>query len=101
MTGPQPVSATENYSASTFANVPVAYQVNGSAPVQNHRVVTLPGLYRRPYRRRKVPADQYRLPFDFWVHENTDNYALNDSLLLLWTVKPGDQLPALQSLWIG
>ncbi len=82
MTGPQPVSLQlKNYSASTFTNVPVTYRVNGGAPVTEIIASLPPGLYTHTFAAPENLLINTDYTFDFWVHENTDNYALNDSVL--------------------
>ena len=80
--GAQSVSLQiKNYSASTFANVPVYYRVNGGSPVMEIITSLPPGVYTHTFAAPENLVINTDYSFDFWVNEPTDNYNENDSVL--------------------
>ncbi|MGB4843410.1 MAG: S8 family serine peptidase [Ferruginibacter sp.] len=82
ISGPQVVSLNiKNYSGSTFSNVPVSYSVNGGAPVVENIASLAPGITLHTFSLPENLLIDTDYSFDFWVHEPTDTYNDNDSIL--------------------
>ncbi|MEP7255373.1 MAG: S8 family serine peptidase [Ferruginibacter sp.] len=80
--GSQTISVKiKNYSSSTFTNVPVYYRVNGGTPVMETIASLPPGILTYSFAVPENLLVNTDYSFDFWVHESTDTYNLNDSIL--------------------
>ncbi len=80
--GSQAVSLEiKNYSSTTFTAVPVYYNVNGSGPVMETIASLPPGvtIYTFAAPVNLILDADYN--FNFWLHETTDGYSSNDSIL--------------------
>lgn len=81
MAGSQPVSLKiKNYTATTFNNVPVTYTLNGGSPVTDLATI-IPGEQTFTFSAPVALANNTDYAFDFYVHEATDSYSSNDSIL--------------------
>ncbi|HQW83621.1 MAG TPA: S8 family serine peptidase [Ferruginibacter sp.] len=79
--GTQAVSVNiKNYSASTFTNVPVYYS-NGAAPVMEIIPSLPPGITLHTFALPENLLINTDYSFGFWVHEPSDTYNDNDSIL--------------------
>ncbi len=80
--GNQPVSIEiKNYSGSTFANVPVYYNVNGGATIMETVASLAPGLTTHTFAATVNLMNNTDYSFNFWVYEPLDTYPDNDSIL--------------------
>jgi len=79
--GSQTVSIkVKNYSATTFTNVPVTYELNGS-PVNETIALLPPGVTVFNFTTPAVLTNNTAYTMNFWLHENSDTYPSNDSIL--------------------
>jgi hypothetical protein len=82
MAGNQPITfEIKNYSSTTFANVPVYYNVNGGATVMETIVSLPPGITTHNFTLPENLLINTDYNFNFWVNEPSDNYQDNDSIL--------------------
>lgn len=80
--GTQAVSLNiKNYSAATLTNVPVYYSLNGGLPVMETIPSLPPGITPHTFASPVNLLVNTDYSFDFWVHEPSDMYNNNDSIL--------------------
>lgn len=80
--GTQAVSLNiKNYSAATLTNVPVYYSLNGGLPVMETIPSLPPGITPHTFASPVNLLVNTDYSFDFWVHEPSDTYNNNDSIL--------------------
>lgn len=80
--GAQPISLNiKNYSSTTFTNVPVYYTLNGGAPVMETIASLPPGITLHTFALPENLLVDTDYSFDFWIHEPSDTYNDNDSIL--------------------
>lgn len=80
--GNQPVTLEiKNYSGSTLTNVPVYYNVNGGGNIMETIASLPPGITTYSFAAPVNLLLNTDYNFNFWVHEPTDNFNSNDSIL--------------------
>lgn len=82
MYGMQAISLQiKNYSSTTFTNVPVSYTINGGSPISETISTLPPGVLVHTFALPQNLLSNTDYIFDFWVHETSDTYNDNDSIL--------------------
>lgn len=80
--GPQAISIEiKNYTGSSFTNVPVYYNVNGGGTVMETIASLSPGTTTFTFVAPVNLLVNTDYNFNFWLHEATDSYSSNDSIL--------------------